>query len=61
MSAPRGSGGHRARGQTQRRGRGRTYTLHGKDPKAPSPNIQMEHIASVSRSSGLENGGDACV
>lgn len=60
MRKARGSARDHMRGQSQSRGRGRVNTpLHVKDPNAAFPHIQMEHIASVSRSSGLEKGGDA--
>ncbi|KAG1766156.1 hypothetical protein EDD22DRAFT_878631 [Suillus occidentalis] len=59
MRTARGGARGRTRGQPHTRGRVNT-SLPVRDSKAGvTPHTQMEHIASVSRSSGLEQGGDA--
>lgn len=62
MRKARGNARDRVQGQMHGRGKANT-PLQVKDPNAAaapaSPHVQMEHIASVSRSSGLEKGGDA--
>ncbi|KAG1842989.1 hypothetical protein DFJ58DRAFT_805199 [Suillus subalutaceus] len=59
MRTARGSAKGRTRGQPHARGRVNT-SFQVRDSKAgATPHMQMEHIASVSRSSGLEQGGDA--
>ncbi|KAG0703745.1 hypothetical protein DFH29DRAFT_981747 [Suillus ampliporus] len=59
MRSARGSTRGRALGQSRGRGRANTSLQVKGSKTGASPHTQMEHIASVSRSSGLEKGGDA--